>query len=170
MCFGTRVSATLDARYRTRAAAADELVALFRRSRAGSKLPRSCPHGRLVQPKTVNAACVRQRGAAVSSPRGPARLLEPRRRLTARIRRRLVPHARRPPPRRRRLHRYEGRNDDVIISAGCQIGPFEVESALVAHPKVVEAAAVTLRTAGSLDRTANRHQSRTHRVQRGHQL
>lgn len=37
---------------------------------------------------------------------------------------------------------YEGRNDDVIISAGYRIGPFEVESALVEHPKVVEAAAV----------------------------
>ena len=37
---------------------------------------------------------------------------------------------------------YEGRNDDVIISAGYRIGPFEVESALVAHPKVIEAAAV----------------------------
>ena len=37
---------------------------------------------------------------------------------------------------------YEGRNDDVIISAGYRIGPFEVESALVAHPDVVEAAAV----------------------------
>ncbi len=37
---------------------------------------------------------------------------------------------------------FEGRNDDVIISAGYRIGPFEVESALVAHPKVVEAAAV----------------------------
>ncbi len=37
---------------------------------------------------------------------------------------------------------YEGRNDDVIISAGYRIGPFEVESALVAHPNVVEAAAV----------------------------
>jgi acetyl-CoA synthetase len=37
---------------------------------------------------------------------------------------------------------YEGRNDDVIISAGYRIGPFEVESALVAHPAVIEAAAV----------------------------
>ncbi len=37
---------------------------------------------------------------------------------------------------------YEGRNDDVIISAGYRIGPFEVESALVAHPSVIEAAAV----------------------------
>jgi len=37
---------------------------------------------------------------------------------------------------------FEGRADDVIISAGYRIGPFEVESALVAHPAVVEAAAV----------------------------
>jgi len=37
---------------------------------------------------------------------------------------------------------YEGRNDDVIISAGYRIGPFEVESALIEHPQVVEAAAV----------------------------
>ena len=37
---------------------------------------------------------------------------------------------------------YEGRNDDVIISAGYRIGPFEVESALVAHPQVIEAAAI----------------------------
>jgi acetyl-CoA synthetase len=37
---------------------------------------------------------------------------------------------------------YEGRNDDVIISAGYRIGPFEVESSLVEHPAVVEAAAV----------------------------
>ena len=37
---------------------------------------------------------------------------------------------------------YDGRNDDVIISAGYRIGPFEVESALVEHPAAVEAAAV----------------------------
>jgi acetyl-CoA synthetase len=37
---------------------------------------------------------------------------------------------------------FVGRNDDVIISAGYRIGPFEVESALVAHPAVAEAAAV----------------------------
>ena len=37
---------------------------------------------------------------------------------------------------------FEGRSDDVIISAGYRIGPFEVESALVAHPAVAEAAAV----------------------------
>jgi acyl-coenzyme A synthetase/AMP-(fatty) acid ligase len=37
---------------------------------------------------------------------------------------------------------FEGRADDVIISAGYRIGPFEVESALVTHPAVAEAAAV----------------------------
>src|SRR4051794_32878906 len=37
---------------------------------------------------------------------------------------------------------FEGRTDDVIISAGYRIGPFEVESALVAHPAVAEAAVV----------------------------
>jgi len=37
---------------------------------------------------------------------------------------------------------FEGRNHDVIVSAGYRIGPFEVESALVAHPAVAEAAAV----------------------------
>jgi len=39
------------------------------------------------------------------------------------------------------LH-FEGRLDDVIISAGYRIGPFEVESALVAHAAVAEAAVV----------------------------
>ncbi len=39
------------------------------------------------------------------------------------------------------LH-FEGRTDDVIISAGYRIGPFEVESALVAHEAVAEAAVV----------------------------
>jgi len=38
---------------------------------------------------------------------------------------------------------FEGRSDDVIVSAGYRIGPFEVESALVAHPAVAEAAAVS---------------------------
>ena len=37
---------------------------------------------------------------------------------------------------------FEGRTDDVIISAGYRIGPFEVESALAAHPAVAEAAVV----------------------------
>jgi acyl-coenzyme A synthetase/AMP-(fatty) acid ligase len=38
---------------------------------------------------------------------------------------------------------FEGRADDVIISAGYRIGPFEVESALVEHPAVAEAAVVS---------------------------
>ncbi len=37
---------------------------------------------------------------------------------------------------------YEGRDDDLILSAGYRIGPFEVESALLTHPDVAEAAAV----------------------------
>jgi acetyl-CoA synthetase len=37
---------------------------------------------------------------------------------------------------------FEGRGDDVIISSGYRIGPVEVESALLAHPAVAEAAAV----------------------------
>jgi len=37
---------------------------------------------------------------------------------------------------------FEGRADDVIISAGYRIGPFEVESALASHPAVAEAAVV----------------------------
>jgi len=37
---------------------------------------------------------------------------------------------------------YVGRSDDVIISAGYRIGPFEVESVLQTHPAVVESAAV----------------------------
>jgi acetyl-CoA synthetase/medium-chain acyl-CoA synthetase len=37
---------------------------------------------------------------------------------------------------------FVGRDDDVIISAGYRIGPFEVESALLEHPDVVEAGAV----------------------------
>jgi acyl-coenzyme A synthetase/AMP-(fatty) acid ligase len=39
------------------------------------------------------------------------------------------------------LH-FEGRTDDLIISAGYRIGPFEVESALVEHAAVAEAAVV----------------------------
>ncbi len=38
---------------------------------------------------------------------------------------------------------HEGRRDDLILSAGYRIGPFEVESALLSHPAVAEAAAVS---------------------------
>jgi acetyl-CoA synthetase len=37
---------------------------------------------------------------------------------------------------------FEGRGDDIILSSGYRIGPFEVESALLSHPAVAEAAAV----------------------------
>ena len=37
---------------------------------------------------------------------------------------------------------FEGRSDDLIISSGYRIGPFEVESALVSHQAVAEAAVV----------------------------
>jgi acetyl-CoA synthetase len=37
---------------------------------------------------------------------------------------------------------FEGRDDDVITSAAYRIGPFEVESALIEHPAVAEAAVV----------------------------
>jgi acetyl-CoA synthetase len=37
---------------------------------------------------------------------------------------------------------FVGRGDDVIVTSGMNVGPFEVESALVAHPAVAEAAAI----------------------------
>jgi acetyl-CoA synthetase len=37
---------------------------------------------------------------------------------------------------------FKGRNDDVIKASGYRISPFEVESCLMCHPAVLEAAAV----------------------------
>ncbi len=37
---------------------------------------------------------------------------------------------------------FEGRDDDIILSSGYRIGPTEVESALLSHPAVADAAAV----------------------------
>ena len=37
---------------------------------------------------------------------------------------------------------FVGRSDDVILSAGYRIGPFEVESVLIEHPAVIESAVV----------------------------
>ena len=37
---------------------------------------------------------------------------------------------------------FSGRADDIIITAGYRIGPFEVESALMGHPAVAEAAVI----------------------------
>ena len=52
---------------------------------------------------------------------------------------------------------YAGRADDVIISAGYRIGPFEVESACVEHPAVNDDAAAELfgATAASSTRFTN---------------
>lgn len=38
---------------------------------------------------------------------------------------------------------FVGRADDVILSAGYRIGPFEVENALIEHPAVAESAVVS---------------------------
>lgn len=38
---------------------------------------------------------------------------------------------------------FVSRSDDVILSAGYRIGPFEVESALIEHPAVIESAVVS---------------------------
>ncbi|KAK3802047.1 hypothetical protein RRG08_064640 [Elysia crispata] len=38
---------------------------------------------------------------------------------------------------------FIGRSDDIIISSGYRIGPFEVESALMEHPAVIESAVVS---------------------------
>ncbi|WP_370694450.1 hypothetical protein [Pseudomonas sp. FP1742] len=37
---------------------------------------------------------------------------------------------------------FVGRNDDVITTSGYRVGPFDVESALVEHPAVIEAAVI----------------------------
>ncbi|MCP4214727.1 MAG: AMP-binding protein, partial [bacterium] len=38
---------------------------------------------------------------------------------------------------------FVGRSDDVILTSGYRIGPFEVESALIEHPAVAESAVVS---------------------------
>ena len=57
---------------------------------------------------------------------------------------------------------YAGRADDVIISAGYRIGPFEVESACIEHPAVREAAAVA-----SPDERRGHGREGVHRAGRG---
>ncbi len=37
---------------------------------------------------------------------------------------------------------FTGRNDDIITSAGYRVGPFDVESVLIEHPAVAEAAVI----------------------------
>ena len=55
---------------------------------------------------------------------------------------------------------FEGRDDDIIISAGYRVGPFEVESALVSHPAVAEAAAVPAPTTSAARWSARSSSSR----------
>lgn len=38
---------------------------------------------------------------------------------------------------------FVARSDDVILSSGYRIGPFEVESALIEHPSIAESAVVS---------------------------
>ena len=51
---------------------------------------------------------------------------------------------------------YEGRADDVIISAGYRIGPFEVESACLEHAAVKEAAAIAVAGRAARQRSSRR--------------
>jgi acyl-CoA synthetase (AMP-forming)/AMP-acid ligase II len=44
---------------------------------------------------------------------------------------------------------FSSRDDDVIITAGYRVGPFEVESALLEHPAVAESAVVACPGTGS---------------------
>ncbi|MDT9170875.1 AMP-binding enzyme, partial [Escherichia coli] len=37
---------------------------------------------------------------------------------------------------------FVGRADDVITTSGYRVGPFDVESALIEHPAVIEAAVI----------------------------
>ena len=55
---------------------------------------------------------------------------------------RLLPHRRHRGPRRRRLLTYVGRTDDVFKASDYRISPFELESVLIEHPAVAEAAVV----------------------------
>jgi len=48
---------------------------------------------------------------------------------------------------------YAGRSDDMLKVSGMYVSPFEVESALMEHPKVLEAAVVGIPDANGLTRT-----------------
>jgi 4-hydroxybenzoate-CoA ligase len=49
-------------------------------------------------------------------------------------------------------YRYCGRTDDMFKVGGIWLAPFEVEQALIAHPKVLEAAVVAMRDADGLEK------------------
>jgi 4-hydroxybenzoate-CoA ligase len=42
------------------------------------------------------------------------------------------------------MYRYCGRNDDMFKVSGLWVSPFDVESALISHPAVLEAAVIGL--------------------------
>jgi acyl-coenzyme A synthetase/AMP-(fatty) acid ligase len=67
---------------------------------------------------------------------------------------------------------YEGRDDDLILSAGYRIGPFEVESVLLTHPAVADAAAVPAPDAerGSVVRAVVVAQGREPSAELAHEL
>ena len=48
--------------------------------------------------------------------------------------------------------RYCGRTDDMFKASGVWLAPFEVEQALIAHPKVLEAAVVSMRDGDGLEK------------------
>ena len=48
---------------------------------------------------------------------------------------------------------YAGRNDDMLKVSGIYVSPFEVESTLMQHPAVLEAAVTDTRDAESLTKT-----------------
>ena len=101
---------------------------------------------------------------------GTARRRTPRRRSAATGSTPRTP----PAPTRTATIWYEGRADDVIISAGYRIGPFEVESACLEHPAVAEAAAVAVarrapRERGQGVRRAGRRARAVRRARRGDQ-
>ena len=56
---------------------------------------------------------------------------------------------------------FEGRADDVIVSAGYRIGPFEVESALLEHPAVADVGSCRLPTTSAAASCAPSSSSRT---------
>ena len=74
------------------------------------------------------------------------RLLEPARQEPLHLRGRLDSLGRQVHSRRRGYYTYQGRTDDMFKVSGIWVSPFEVESALVSHDAVLEAAVVPKRT------------------------
>ena len=84
----------------------------------------------------------RNRRRARAAARRPDARLSGRRGRARGDRRRLLPHRRHRGPRRGGRLTYVGRADDVFKSSDYRLSPFELESALIEHPAVAEAAVV----------------------------